>query len=274
MRMRLEGRSVLLTGATGGIGGAIARELAARGCALTVTGRREVELARLVTELGPPARAFAADLTDLAQVRELLGHAGPMDILVACAGLDVAQDLADTSDEAIEEAMRVNLLAPAALARAALAPMKQRGAGHIVFIGSLAGLVATPINSSVYTATKWGLRGLGLVLRHELHGTGIGVSTVFPAGVRDAGMLARTGIALPWYAGTSSPRDVARAVVRAVERDRPEVVVAAGGERLGAALSGLAPVLVGRLARAAGLARIRQAVRDAQSAADVPRAGG
>jgi short-subunit dehydrogenase len=169
----------------------------------------------LVTELGPPARGFAADLTNLAQVRELLGHADPVDILVACAGLDVSQDLADTSDEALEEAMRINLLAPAALARAALAPMKQRGAGHIVFIGSVAGLVATPINSSIYTATKWGLRGLGLALRQELHGTGIGVSTVFPAGVRDAGMFARTGVTLPWYAGTSSAQDVARAVVRA-----------------------------------------------------------
>jgi len=274
LSMRLEGRSVLLTGATGGIGGAIARELAARGCAVTVTGRREAELARLITELGPLARGFAADLTNLAEVRELLDHADPVDILVACAGVDVSQDLADTSDEALEEAMRIHLLAPAALARAALAPMKQRGAGHIVFIGSVAGLVATPINSSIYTATKWGLRGLGLALRQELHGTGIGVSTVFPAGVRDAGMFARTGVALPWYAGTSSPQDVARAVVRAVERDRPEVVVAAGGERLGAAISGVAPVLVGRLARVAGLARIRQAVLDAQSRGDGQKAGG
>lgn len=272
--MRLEGRGVLLTGATGGIGGAIARELAARGCALTLTGRRDAELVRLVTELGPPARCFAADLTNLAEVRELLDHAGPVDILVACAGLGVSQDLADTSDEALEEVMRINLLAPAALARAALAPMRQRGAGHIVFIGSVAGLVATPVNSSIYTATKWGLRGLGLALRQELHGTGIGVSTVFPAGVRDAGMFARTGVALPWYAGTSSPQDVARAVVRAVERDRPEVVVAAVGERLGAALSRVAPVLVGRLARVAGLARIRQAVLDAQSRGDGPKAAG
>jgi short-subunit dehydrogenase len=273
MSMRLEGRSVLLTGATGGIGGAIAHELAARGCALTVTGRRTAELARLVTELGPPARGFAADLTNLTEVRDLLDNAGPVDILVACAGIDVPQDLADASDEAVEEAMRINLLAPAALARAAVAPMKKRGVGHIVFIGSVAGLVATPINGSVYTATKWGLRGLGLALRQELHGTGVGVSTVLPAGVRDAGMFARTGITLPWYAGTSSPQEVARAVVRAVERDRPEVVVAAAGERLGAAISGVAPVLVGRLARMGGMARIRQAMLDAQSRGDGPVAG-
>jgi short-subunit dehydrogenase len=263
--MRIQGQSVLLTGATGGIGEAIARELATRGCALTLTGRRQAKLARLVADLGPPARGLAADLTNLAEIRELLKNAGPVDVLVACAGIDIPQDLADASDEAIEEAIRINLLAPAALSRAVLPSMKQRGAGHIVFIGSVAGHVATPINSSVYAATKWGLRGLGLALRQELHGTGIGVSTVSPAGVRDAGMFARTGLTLPWYASTSSPQDVARAVVRAVERDRPEVVVAAGGERLGAALSGVAPVLVGRIARVAGLGRIRQAVREAQS---------
>jgi hypothetical protein len=86
-------------------------------------------------------------------------------------------------------------------------------------------------------------------------------------------MFARTGITLPWYAGTSSPQEVARAVVRAVERDRAEVVVAAGGERLGAAISGVAPVLVGRLARMTGLGRIREAVLDAQSRGDGPVAG-
>jgi hypothetical protein len=87
-------------------------------------------------------------------------------------------------------------------------------------------------------------------------------------------MFARTGITLPWYAGTSSPQEVARAVVRAIERDRPEVVVASGGERLGAAISGVAPVLVGRLARMAGLGRIRQAVLEARSRGDGPVAGG
>jgi len=272
--MRLEGRSVLVTGATGGIGGAIAHELAARGCAVTATGRRHENLERLVSELGPPARGFAADLTTPAGVREAVDRTGRVDVLVACAGAGVPDDLTGLSEEALQEAIGINLFAPAALARAVVPQMKQRGAGHIVFIGSVAGLVATPINSSVYTSTKWGLRGLALVLRQELHGTGIGVSTVFPAGVRDAGMFARTGITLPWYAGTSSPQEVARAVVRAVERDRPEVVVAAGGERLGAAISGVAPVLVGRLARVAGLARIRQAVLDAQGRGDGPKPGG
>jgi short-subunit dehydrogenase len=258
--MRLEGRNVFITGATGGIGSAIARELAGRGCVLTLTGRREADLERQVTGLGPPTRGFAADLTDLAQVRDLINRAQPIDVLVANAGVEAPEDLATVDDAELEEAIRINLLAPAALARAALAPMKARGCGHIVFMSSVAGLAATPGNGTLYTATKWGLRGLGLALRQELHGTGVGVSTIFPGPVRDAGMFARSDVALPAGAGTSSPLDVARAVARAVERNRAETTVAAGSVRLSAALGAIAPVLVGRLSRLAGAARVRDAM--------------
>jgi short-subunit dehydrogenase len=271
--MRLEGRSVLITGATGGIGCAIAREFAARSCALTVTGRHDADLERLVTELGPPARGFTADLTKLGEVRELLDRAGPVEVLVANAGLGSAEDLADESEEVLDEIFRINLLAPAALSRGVLASMKQRGAGHIVFISSVAGLVATPGNGAPYTSTKWGLRGLGLALRQELHGTGIGVSTVFPGPVRDAGMAARLGVASPRGIGTSSPQDVARAVARAIERNRPEVVVASGSVRLGAAIGGVAPVLLGRIARLGGAARARQEVLKAQRRGDGTKPG-
>lgn len=258
--MQLTGRSALVTGATGGIGRAIARELAARGCALTVTGRRELELQRLVSELGPSARGLTADLTQLDDVRELMDRAGPVDVLVAIAGIGIPQDLAMLSDDEIAEAVRINLLAPAALARAAVTPMKQRGQGHIVFMSSGAGLIATPGNGTVYTATKWGLRGLGLALRQELHGTGVGVSTIFPGPIRDAGMLADTGVALPRGFGTSSPEDVAQAVARAIEHDKPETTVVSAGLRLLVGLGAVAPILVGELARLAGAGRVRDAM--------------
>jgi short-subunit dehydrogenase len=263
LRMRLEGRRILLTGATGGIGRATARELAARGCALTVAGRRAQDLARLVSELGPPSRGLTADLTKLEEARDLMARAGEIDVLVANAGVEIPEDLAELSDAELEEAIRINLLAPAALARAALPRMKERREGHIVFISSVAGLVATAGNGTVYTATKWGLRGLGLALQQELHGTGVGVSTIFPGPVRDAGMFARSGVRLPRGMGTVAPEDVAQAVARAIERDRPEVTVAAGSVRLSAALGGIAPVLLGRLARLAGAARVREAMLDA-----------
>ncbi len=264
--MRLEGRTALVTGATGGIGRAIAHELAARGCALTVTGRREPELARLVSELGPSARGLTAELTDLDQVRDLMTRANPVDVLVVNAGVGIPEDLGMLTDAEIEEAIRINLLAPAALARAALAPMKQRGEGHIVFISSGAGLIVTPGNGTVYTATKWGLRGLGLALRQELHGTGVGVSTIFPGPVRDAGMLADTGVSLPRGFATSSPQDVARAVARAIERDRPETTVASAGVRALVGVGMVAPVLIGHLARLAGVGRIREAMLDSRKA--------
>jgi short-subunit dehydrogenase len=256
----------LVTGATGGIGRAIAHELAARGCAVTVTGRREPELAQLVGELGPSARGLTADLTDLDQVGDLMTRAEPVDVLVANAGVGIPEDLGMLSDAEIEEAIRINLLAPAVLARAALAPMRRRGEGHIVFISSAAGLIVTPGNGTVYTATKWGLRGLGLALRQELHGTGVGVSTIFPGPVRDAGMLADTGVALPRGFRTSSPQEVARAVAHSIERDRPETTVASAAVRTLTGLGAVAPVLIGRLARLAGVGRVREAMLDRQEA--------
>ena len=272
--MRLEGRSVLVTGATGGIGGAIAHELAARGCAVTATGRRHENLERLVSELGPPARGFAADLTTPAGVREAVDRTGRVDVLVACAGAGVPDDLTGLSEEALQEAIGINLFAPAALARAVLPQMKRRGAGHIVLISSVAGLVATPSNGTAYTATEWGLRGLGLGLRQELHKTGIGVSTVFPGPVRDAGMFARTEVALPRGTGTSSPQDVARAVVRAIERDRRAVTVATGGVRLGRVIGVVAPGLVAPIARLAGANRVREAVIEAEHRMGATALGG
>jgi short-subunit dehydrogenase len=140
--------------------------------------------------------------------------------------------------------------------------MKIRGRGHIVLISSGAGLVATPGNGTLYTATKWALRGLGLALRQELHDTGIGVSTIFPGPIRDAGMLADTGVALPRGFGTSSPEDVARAVARAIKQDRPETTVASASLRMMLALGAVAPVLIGEIARLAGAGRVREAILD------------
>jgi len=265
--MRLHGARALVTGASGGLGEAIARDLAAHGAELVLTGRREEELTRLAAALGGSTRWMLADLRSLEGVRELLASGGPVDVLIANAGVEVPDPLQEIGAQELEAAVQVNLIAPLALARAVIEPMTARGRGHIVFISSVAGLAGTSANGPVYTATKWGLRGLGLALRQELHGTGVGVSTIFPGPVRDAGMFARTEVTLPRGAGSSTPVDVSRAVVRAIEHNRAEIRVAAGGVRLSAALSQVAPVLVGRLARRAGAGAIRREMMAARRAA-------
>ena len=113
--------------------------------------------------------------------------------------------------------LEVNLRAPVALARALIPGMIDRGAGHLVFISSLQGKAATPA-APLYLATKFGLRGFALGMREDLRGHGIGVSTVFPGFIRDAGMFATSGVRLPPGVGTRSPEDVADACSRGDRR--------------------------------------------------------
>jgi short-subunit dehydrogenase len=256
--VQIDGARALVTGASGGIGRAIARGLAARSAEVILTGRREDALQELAGELGSPAVAITADLGSIEGARELFERAGQVDILIANAGLEAREPLQDLSDDALEQCLHVNLLAPLALARQAIGPMIERSSGHLVFISSVAGLVATSGNGPLYTTTKWGLRGLGLALRQELHGTGVSASTIFPGPIRDAGMFADTGVPLPTGAGSNSPAEVAAAVTRAIERDLPEVVVAKGAVRLAGALGGIAPVMIGRLARRGGAEDVRR----------------
>jgi short-subunit dehydrogenase len=262
--MELRGRRVLVTGATGGIGAAIARELYRQGAELVLTGRREEALHALAYETG--AKVLAADLADLGSVRTLTAETGRVDALVLNAGLDAADDLTDLEDEWIEKVVAVNLTAPAVLAAAFARAMRERGEGHIVFISSMAGRMATAGNGPLYTATKWGVRGLALALREELRTSGVGVSTVFPGPIRDAGMFAETGVKLPASVKTNSPEDVARAVVRAIRTNAAELEVAAAPLRLAGALGPIAPTLVARIARQRGVDQIRREMASARRA--------
>jgi short-subunit dehydrogenase len=133
--------------------------------------------------------------------------------------------------------------------------MAERGRGHIVLISSLSGKSSQP-GSSVYSATKFGLRGFGQGLRGDLGPRGIGVSVVFPGFIRDAGMFHETGTKLPIGVGTSSPDEVAAAVVRAIEQNRGEIDVAPIGMRAGATIAGIAPTLSAKVAKRLGSERI------------------
>jgi len=259
----LRGARVLLTGATGGLGHAMARALAREGASLLLTGRRAEVLEPLAAETG--GRAVSVDLADAGDVERLATEAGDVDVLVANAALPGSGRLEDYDAGGIDRVLDVNLRAPIVLCRALVPGMVARGRGQVVLISSLAGKAANPA-SSLYSATKFGLRGFGLGLRADLHGSGVGVTTVYPGFIRDAGMFHESGTVLPRGVGTKTPDDVAAAVVRAVRDDPAEIDVAPLALRAGAALSGLAPGVAAALARRLGADAVSSQVSTGQAA--------
>lgn len=247
--MRLVHATALVTGATGGIGQAIATALAARGADVIVSGRRADVLEPLAERLG--GRAIACDLADRAEVERLVGEAGAVDILVANAALPASGVFTELEQSEIDRMIEVNLRAPIALVRGLAPAMTARSAGHFVLVSSLAGKVASPA-SAIYSATKFGLRGFAHGIREDLRPHGVGVSVVLPGFIRDAGMFADAQVQLPRGVGTRTPQQVADAVISAIERDRAEVEVAPLGLRLGAAFAGLAPGLAASVSRRMG----------------------
>lgn len=243
--MELRGTTVLITGATGGLGAAIARALRQEGASLVLTGRRTEVLEPLAAELG--AVAVGADLSRPGDVRRLSEDHADAEVVVHNAALPASGPLDDFAIGEIDRALQVNLRAPIALTRLMLPAMQARGRGHHVYVSSMSAKVPTA-DASMYAATKLGLRGFSQALRLELAPQGIGVSTVFPGFVRDAGMFADTGVVLPPGVGTSTPAQVARGVVRAITRDRGEIDVAPVGVKASGVLNGMFPGVPGRIA--------------------------
>ncbi|MGP3690580.1 SDR family NAD(P)-dependent oxidoreductase [Streptomyces sp. IBSNAI002] len=236
--MRITGMNVLLTGATGGLGQALATALAAEKARLTVTGRREEALKGVAD--GLRARTVVADLADRQDVARLADECADTDVLVANAALPASGDLFDYTEEQLDRALDVNLRAPIELVRRLAPHMEARGRGHIVLVGSISGKAASR-SSSLYNATKFGLRGFAFALRQDLAPRGVGVSLVQPGFVRDAGMFAATGAAAPPGIRTVAPAEVAAGVVRAVRRDLCEVNVAPLELKLLSAVAGQFP---------------------------------
>ncbi len=246
--MKLEGKTVLLTGATGGLGRAIATALGERGAKLILSSRRQADLDELALGLpGGPHRTIVADLANEGEALRLLEAAGEIDVLVANAALPASGVLESFSQEQLERALRVNLEAPIRMSRELVPRLVDRGAGHLVFISSLSGKAATA-RASLYCATKFGLRGFALALREDLRASGVGVSVVMPGAIRDAGMFADSGASVPAMMGTGTSEQVGAAVVRAIERNRGEVSVAPIRQRALTAMAANAPELSGRVA--------------------------
>jgi short-subunit dehydrogenase len=263
--MELAGRTVLLTGASGGIGRAIARALHRRGASLVVTARRSEVLVDLQRELGGErVEPVAADLSDRDDLARLAARSTEVDVLVANAALPASGRVEGFSPAEIDRALDVNLRAPIQLARALVPPMLERRSGHLVFISSLAGKVATA-RSALYSATKFGVRAFAAGLREDLHGSGVGVTTVFPGFISDAGLFAGSGVELPRGVGTRTPDEVANAVLRGIEEGKPEIDVAPLGLRAGALFSAVAPNLAAPVQRRLGSTAIADAIAEGQA---------
>jgi len=210
----VSGARVLLTGASGGIGAAIAAAFARRGAELIMSGRDRNSMGAKAAL--PTTKVLVADLTDEVAVRRLAHEAGEVDILVSNAGVGWYGNTAEMPTSDVRRLVDVNLLAPLLLTRLLLPGMVERGRGHIVFIGSVAGHLGVE-NEAVYSATKAAVRTYAEALRSEVRGHGVGVSVVSPGAV-DTGFFEHRGS--PYQRTWPRPvaaDGVAAAVLRAVE---------------------------------------------------------
>jgi short-subunit dehydrogenase len=230
--MRATWGTALVTGASSGIGRAFAVELARRGSDLVIVARREDRLRELARELqdahGRSVEVLPADLTDadeLATVEARLADEGrPVDLLVNNAGFGTSGRFADVAVDREDQLIRVNVLAPTRLSRAALPGMEKRGHGGIVNVSSLAGEQPLP-GWATYAATKSFVSNFSRALAMEMKGTGVTVMLLLPGFTRtefqDHGDFAQRLIPGPAW---MTPEEVARHALKALDKGRAEAI--------------------------------------------------
>ena len=223
--MRVEGRTVVVTGAAGGIGRAVALRCAAEGARVAVTDVRADGLERVGSELGAGHLALAADVTDAAAVSALIDRVqdelGPVEVFFANAGVAIGEDPVNTPDEVWDQAFAVNVRAHVLAARRLLPGWLTRGEGYFVATASAAGLL-TQIGSAPYAVTKHAAVAFAEWLSVTYGERGIRVSCLCPMGVRTA-MLAGEELShrVVRSAGeVLEPEQVADAVVAALDREQ------------------------------------------------------
>ncbi len=253
----LNGRTALVTGASGGLGTHIAKRLAGEGMNVAISGRREDALAEVVGQLealGIEAKAVPADLQDLDTIDSLVDGVeaalGPIDVLVNNAGVESVGAFTCYTREELRSMVNVNLTAPLLLTHRLTPGMLERGRGHVVFISSMAGKVG-PAFSEPYAATKAGLVGLTQSLRAEYLDAPVGFSVVCPGFIAGDGMYERMveeGHRSNRLMGETTTAKISDAVVRAIREDKAEILESGAPIRPMLAIAQVAPGLVERVA--------------------------
>jgi len=248
----LGGKTAVLTGANGGLGIHMARALAKEKMNLLLVAYPESGVEKLrttVATLCPQAEVILADLRLPSECAQVIHHAeqlfGSVDLLVNNAGMEFSSLYHELSEAQVLDVLAVNLGASMLLARRVLAGMVERKSGHIVNISSLAGK-GGPACQEPYAATKAALTAFTFSLRATYRGTGVSASVVCP-GFVEAGIYARTKTrtrrSAPRMLAGNLPERVARAVVKAVRHDVPELIVNRFPIRPMLVLSALSPTL-------------------------------
>jgi short-subunit dehydrogenase len=223
--MEIAGRSVLVTGASSGIGAALAPMLAERGARVGIVARRKDRLEEVLERCGPDGRMWAADLGDLDSamrvVRESDEHFGGLDVLVNNAGMPKRRHVTTLTPDEVEETMRVNYLSPVRMTLALLPGMLERGRGCIVNVTSLGGRLGIK-HEAAYCASKFALSGFSESMHVDLFDTPVDVRLVLPGAI-DTEIWDQPGNEDPIYDGPKeSPESVAEGIVAAIEGDQFE----------------------------------------------------
>ncbi len=224
----LQDKVALVTGASSGIGRATALALAREGADLVLVARTRDALnqcAQEARDLGCSALVAPADVSDREEVEQAVQAAltryGRVDVLVACAGAYFRRPVRELTIEDLETSMAVNFYGVAHSALAVLPHMLAQGSGHLIFVSSMDGKKGMPLDAP-YVAAKFAVAGLGEVMRQELRDAGVAVTTVFPGRV-DTPMI--RDLRVPFLSAKIPPEAVARAIVRAIHRRPPEVII-------------------------------------------------
>lgn len=217
---------VVVTGASSGIGAEAAREFVRRGDSVVLAARRLDRLEHLASELGSRALPIKCDVSDVAQVaflRERIeSKLGTVDVLVNNAGFAAHRTVAESPLSEIEEQISVNFMGAVRCTKEFLPSMLKRGSGHVVNVASVAASMGLP-GIAAYCASKSAMLSFSEGLRHELHGTGVGITVVSPIMVRTEFFDRMPRVCASRF--SLHPRTVARAIVRASGSSRLEIVV-------------------------------------------------